>query len=210
MKYVYIMSNNARKDYMSWNDTFMNTAILFSKRSKDPSTQVGCCIVDELNRVVGIGYNGFPRNCSDSDFPWSREGVDNKYLYVVHAEQNAILNSTMFSLNNCTLYTTLFPCNKCTQSIIQKGISKVIYLDNKYNDKIEFIASKKMLLSADVKLVKYNVGQRQRQPYLITDADADADDDDVNDYLCCCFMYVCVMLLIYLLSIFINKFLNAF
>ncbi len=144
-----------RNDYLSWDDTFMATAILFSKRSKDPSTQVGACIVDDNGRVVGIGYNGFPRGCSDDDFPWGKKGENNKYLYVVHAEENCILNSIIGSLKGCTLYTTLFPCNKCSQSIVQKGIYKLVYLDNKYSDKIEYKASQKILEAGGVEIKKF-------------------------------------------------------
>lgn len=71
-----------RKDAMNWDDYFMSVAFLSAMRSKDPSTQVGACIVNKDKRIVGIGYNGFPRGCSDDDLPWAREGeseLDTKY-----------------------------------------------------------------------------------------------------------------------------------
>lgn len=118
---------------ISWDEYFMGLAHLSALRSKDPNTQVGCCIVDNDNKVVSIGYNGMPRGCKDEDMPWAREGdfKKTKYAYVVHAELNAILNSPR-SLKGCTLYVSLFPCNECAKAIIQAGIKKVIYESDKY------------------------------------------------------------------------------
>jgi dCMP deaminase len=123
------MLSNKRQDYLSWKQYFLELAILTSKRSKDPNTQVGAVIVDNLNKIVSVGYNGFPRGCSDDQFPWCKEdGLNNKNLYVVHAEINAILNS---SNKGEILYTTLFPCNDCTKALIQYGIKKIYYKDIK-------------------------------------------------------------------------------
>jgi dCMP deaminase len=145
---------NKRQDYLSWDDYFMGVAVLSGLRSKDPNTQVGACIVNQHKRVVGIGYNGFPRGCSDDEFPWTREGdfLETKYPYVVHAEQNAILNSNNTDLRGSKLYVALFPCNECAKVIIQKGIDEVIYISDKYADNPNFIAAKKMLLAAKVKM----------------------------------------------------------
>ena len=146
------MSTEARKDYISWDQYFMGVAILSSKRSKDPNTQVGACIVNNKNRIVGIGYNGFPYGCSDQDFPWANKEedfLDNKYPYVVHAEPNAILNANG-PLDNCRLYVSLFPCNECAKLIIQSGIKEIVYMDDKYNGTPSDIASKKMLDAAGV------------------------------------------------------------
>jgi dCMP deaminase len=140
-----------RKDYINWNEYFMGVAILASKRSKDPNTQVGACIVDENNIILSTGYNGFPYGCSDDEFPWDRSGEDTKYKYVVHAELNAILNARGKNLNNARIYVDLFPCNECAKAIIQSGIKEVVYLYDKYADTKETIASKKMLASAGVK-----------------------------------------------------------
>ena len=141
-----------RKDYTSWDEYFMGVAVLSAMRSKDPSTQVGACIVDEKNHIIATGYNGFPIGCSDDDLPWDREGplLETKYPYVVHAEANAITNATK-NLDECRIYVPIFPCNECTKLIIQSGIKEVIYIDNKYEDKEEYIASKKMLNMAGVK-----------------------------------------------------------
>jgi len=144
-------------DRISWDEYFMLIALLSAKRSKDPSTQVGACIVDSDNKVVSIGYNGMPRNIDDKDVTWNKgEGSDSKYLYVCHAEFNAILNTRDGSyLKGCRIYVTLFPCNECTKAIIQTGIKEVIYLSDKYKDSIETQASKKMLKLANVKITPY-------------------------------------------------------
>lgn len=142
-----------RHDYISWDTYFMGIAQLSSKRSKDPKTQVGACIVNKDYKIVGIGYNGFPKHISDDDFPWKDEGrfLETKYPYVVHAEANAILNATQ-NLKDCTLYVTLFPCNECTKLIIQSGIKELIYVSNKDEGKDFQIASKLMLEKANVTL----------------------------------------------------------
>lgn len=135
----------------------MGIALLSSLRSKDPNTKVGACIVDEDNKVVSIGYNGMPRHIDEDNLSWNKgEGLDSKYLYVCHAEFNAILNTRNGSaLKNCILYVTLFPCNECAKAIIQVGIKEVVYLDNKYENQITTQASKKMLELAGIKLRKY-------------------------------------------------------
>ncbi len=141
-----------RQDYISWDDYFMGVAVLSSMRSKDDTSQVGACIVNQKNRIVGIGYNGFPVGCDDDDFPWEREGdyLDTKYPYVVHAEPNAILNSSV-DLEGSRMYVTLFPCNECAKLIIQSGIREVIYLSDKYAGTVSDIASKRLFASAGVK-----------------------------------------------------------
>ena len=141
-----------RNGYISWDEYFMGVALLAAMRSKDPSTQVGCCIVDAENRILSTGYNGFPAGCSDDEFPWDREGEETKYPYVVHAELNAILNARGKNLFGARLYVALFPCNECAKAIIQSGISEVIYLSDKYATTASTLASKRMLASAGVKL----------------------------------------------------------
>ena len=145
-----------RKDYISWDEYFMGVAILSSKRSKDPSTQVGACIASDENKVITMGYNGMPIGCSDDELPWSREGspLDTKYLYVCHAEFNAILNSNA-PVRGAKLYVTLFPCNECAKAIIQSGIKEVIYLDDKHAEDDSIIASKKLLDMAHITYRKY-------------------------------------------------------
>ena len=145
-----------RTNYLGWKNIFMLMPELIAKRSKDPNTQTGACIVNEENVVVGLGYNGFPRGCHDDKFPWSREGetLESKYTYVVHAEANAILNANS-SVRNCTLYVTLFPCNECAKLIIQSGIKKVVYSSDKYAELDIFKASKKMLKESGVQFKQY-------------------------------------------------------
>lgn len=136
----------------------MGVALLSSYRSKDPNTKVGACIVNEAKRIVGIGYNGFPYGCEDDEFPWENnndEYLDNKYPYVVHAEPNAILNSTT-KLDGCKMYVTLFPCNECAKLIIQAGIKEIIYLEDKYSDSKSNVASRRMFDAAKVKYRQMN------------------------------------------------------
>lgn len=145
------------KNILDWDEYFMSLAHLSGKRSKDPSTQVGACIVNSDKRVVGIGYNGMPYGCDDNKYPWGREGEleDTKYAYVVHAELNAILNSTC-SLKDCIIYVSLFPCNECAKAIIQAGIREVVYESDKYANTSPAKASRRMLESAGVNLRQLN------------------------------------------------------
>lgn len=145
-----------RRDYISWDEYFMGVAMLAGKRSKDPSTQVGACIVDNDNKILSQGYNGLPRGCSDDEFPWDREGdmLETKYPYVVHAELNAILNSRGTNLYGSKIYVALFPCNECAKAIIQSGIKEVVYLSDKYADTDIVKASKRLLEAAGVKMTK--------------------------------------------------------
>lgn len=147
---------NKRESYLSWHDYFMGLALLSAKRSKDPNTQVGACIVNTNNKIVSVGYNGMPMGCNDDIFPWGRDGeeLDTKYPYVVHAELNAILNSKV-DLTGCTIFVTMFPCNECSKAIIQSGIKHMVYLTNKYPDSVAVKASMKMLNSAGVTCTKY-------------------------------------------------------
>ena len=146
------------KSNISWDEYFMGIALLSAMRSKDPNTKVGACIVDENKKVVSIGYNGMPSGCDESQLSWNKgEGLDSKYLYVCHAEFNAILNTRngTSALRGCTLYVSLFPCNECTKAIIQTGIKEVVYISNKYENTVGVQASKRMLLLAGIKIRHY-------------------------------------------------------
>lgn len=136
-----------RDNYISWDEYFMGIALLSAQRSKDSNTQVGACIVSKENKILSLGYNGMPIGCSDDVMPWEREAVDpvdTKYMYVCHAELNAILNRSAGSLEGAKLYVTLFPCNECAKAIIQSGIREIVYMSDKYADSSNTIASKKM------------------------------------------------------------------
>lgn len=149
-----------RANYISWDEYFMGVALLSAKRSKDPSTQVGACIVNEKNKIVGAGYNGLPIGCDDDDFPWDKEGnfLQTKYPYICHAELNAILNNIGMDLKGCKIYTALFPCNECAKAIIQSGIKEVIYLSDKYEGSDVFKASRVMLEKAGVAYRRVKTG----------------------------------------------------
>ena len=144
------------KDHLSWDECFIQIAYVISQRSKDPSTQAGAIIVDQHNIVVGLGYNGFPRNCSDDKLPWTREGdfLNSKYAYVVHAEENAVYNTNK-QTTDCKIYTTLFPCNECAKTLIQSGIKEIIFATDKYHDDDAWIASRKLLDLACIKYRQY-------------------------------------------------------
>ena len=146
-----------REGYISWDEYFMGVALLAAQRSKDPSTQVGACIVDSSKRILSTGYNGFPQGCSDDDFPWNRDDSkgETKYQFVVHAELNAILNARGKTLSGSKVYVALFPCHECAKAIIQSGITEVVYLSDKYHDTPSTKASRRMLSSAGVKLTQF-------------------------------------------------------
>ena len=162
--------NKKRENYLTWDEYFMSIAKLSSMRSKDPSTQVGACIVGNDNRILSIGYNGAPNGYSDDNFPWQREGdmLNTKYAYVCHAEMNAILNyrGTRKELENSKIYVDLFPCNECAKLIIQSGIKEVVYLSSKFKDKDGKLketdsvkASKKMFKECGVKMTEVKLNK---------------------------------------------------
>ena len=146
-----------RTDYLKWDEYFMGIALLSAQRSKDPSTSVGACIVSEDNKILSLGYNGMPIGCSDDEFPWERDGspLDTKYLFVCHAELNAILNYSGTNMKGAKVYTTLFPCNECTKALIQAGIKEVIYMSDKYADSDSVRASKRMMDASGVAYHQY-------------------------------------------------------
>ena len=146
-----------RTDYINWDEYFMGIAMLAARRSKDPNTQVGACIVSQDYIIISTGYNGLPKGCSDAEFPWDRKGENEaatKYPYVVHAELNAIQNASGRALRGSRIYVALFPCNECAKAIIQSGIKEVIYLSDKYHDTMLHLVSKRMLSAAGVKFTQ--------------------------------------------------------
>lgn len=147
---------NKREDYITWDEYFMGIALLSAERSKDPSTQVGACIVNDQNKILSVGYNGAPVGFNDDDINWAREGdfLDTKYPFVCHAELNAILNFRG-SLEESKIYVALFPCNECAKAIIQAGIKEVVYACDKYADTDPIKASKRMFDACGVTYRKY-------------------------------------------------------
>ena len=153
-----------RKSYLNWDEYFMGSAILASMRSKDPSNQVGACVVDEKNhKILSIGYNGLTHGMNDDDFDWLSTGEQTGILknvkdyYTVHAERNAILNfyGDSRKLDGATLYVTWFPCTEWTKEIIQVGIKRLVYL-LMYSKADLVEISKIMLEKAGVEIVEYN------------------------------------------------------
>lgn len=149
--------SSKRQDYISWDEYFMSVAHLAALRSKDPNTQVGCCIISDDHKILSMGYNGLPKGCDDDVFPWDREGdaLETKYPFVVHSELNAILNFRGGTLEGSTLYVSLFPCNECAKAIVQAGISTVVYDSDKYADSASTRASKRMFDAAGVRYYQY-------------------------------------------------------
>ena len=145
-----------REDYISWDECFMRMAHVIAQRSKDPSTQAGAVIINQKNIVLGLGYNGFPRGIDDEKLSWEREGdfINTKYAYVVHAEENAVYNANA-STDGGILFCTLFPCNECAKTIIQNGITEVVYEDDKYHNQDAWIAARRMFDEAGIKYREY-------------------------------------------------------
>ena len=154
--------NHKRTDYLSWDEYFMGIAFLSAMRSKDPSTQVGACIIDEDRKIIGIGYNGFPMGSSDDVMPWGKEGdfLNTKYPYVVHAELNAILNSIK-SLKDSAIYVTHFPCNECAKAIVQAGIRKVVFYSDKHKNLDSTKASRMIFENAGVEMVNLKIDRNE-------------------------------------------------
>ena len=156
--------SSKREDYISWDEYFMGVAFLAAQRSKDPSTQVGACIVSQDNKILSMGYNGLPIGCSDDEFPWEKTDDTpdhSKYYYSTHSELNAILNYRGGSLEGTKLYVTLFPCNECAKAVIQSGIKEIIYADDKYATSDNTIASKKMFDECGIVYRQYNMTGRE-------------------------------------------------
>ena len=143
-----------RTDYINWDEYFMGIALLTAMRSKDPSSQVGACIVSPENKILSLGYNGMPIGCDDDA---------TKYMYVCHAELNAILNSAHNNLKGARVYVTLFPCNECTKAIIQSGIAEVVYYSDKYHDTDSSVAARFMFKKAGVRLTPYQPSGRKME-----------------------------------------------
>ena len=160
-----------RQEYISWDEYFMGVAMLAACRSKDPSTQVGACIVSPENIIISTGYNGMPKGCSDDEFPWDRTGEDTKYPYVVHAELNAILNANGRNLRGSRIYVALFPCNECAKAIIQSGIREIYYLSDKYADTPTTKASKRMLDAAGVRYIQLRTNVKSITLDLVAEED---------------------------------------
>ena len=145
--------SDKRTDYLSWDEYFMGVAMLSGMRSKDPNTQVGCCIVSQDNKILSMGYNGLPMGCSDDEFPWAREGEDpleTKYVYTTHSELNAILNYNGGSLAGAKLYVSLFPCNECAKLIASQRVKEIIYLSDKYDGTAENRIAKKIFSLSNI------------------------------------------------------------
>jgi dCMP deaminase len=110
----------------AWTDYFLGLAKVVSQRSHDPHTQHGCVITDKNNRILGVGYNGFPRGLDDEKLPKTRP---EKYPWMVHSEINALANCVVRP-DNGIAYVTGQCCNNCIISLWQEGIETVYMIDS--------------------------------------------------------------------------------
>lgn len=166
-------NNRKRQSYLTWEQYFMGVALISAERSKDPDTQVGACIVNQDNRICGMGYNGMPNGINDDDMPWGKDSddiLDTKKFYVCHAEMNAIVNKLSADIRGCTMYVALYPCNECAKIIIQSGIKEVVYYDDKNRHEDEAKASEYLFEKAIITVRKYQqtttnltIGEVQRK-----------------------------------------------
>ena len=138
---------------MGWDEYFMLQAVTAGLRSKDPSTKVGCVIVDPDNHQIGMGYNGFVAGIDESKLPWGNDTTapleHQKYGYVIHAESNAILHATR-DLKGARVYVSLFPCNECAKLIAAKRVREVVYLSDKHNGREYHQVAKKIFDLAQI------------------------------------------------------------
>lgn len=149
-----------RKDTLKQELIAMQVACTCAKESKDPSTQVGSCILSSDNRIISTGFNHNPSNWSAETFPWRNDesiiGKENtKYPYIIHSELDAISKcSSLSQLRGSTIYVTLFPCIQCAKTIVAFGIKRVVYIE--YRESKDSICSRRLLEKCDVELVNYN------------------------------------------------------
>ena len=144
------------KSLLDWHSMFMGVALLAAARSKDARKRNGACIASADYKILGVGYNGLPRGCDDDDPAyWADDDEDplhSRHSYIVHAEVNAILNCVVLPLTGGTIYATQFPCPRCVQSIIQVGIRRVVYLEQKPHQVAAIAAANKMLRDAGIEV----------------------------------------------------------
>ncbi len=161
-------NNGHKKNYikvsspLNWDEYFMLQAVAAGLRSKDPSTKVGCVIVDEDNRQISMGYNGFVAGIDESRLPWGNDTdvplEHQKYGYVIHAESNALLHATK-DLKHSKIYVCLFPCNECAKLIAGKKIKEVIYLSDKHKNREYHKIAKKIFDLSGVKHRQLKLGK---------------------------------------------------
>lgn len=139
-----------------WDEYFLEIARAVSKRSKDPSTQCGCVIVDDHHRIVSTGYNGPPPGWDDAALDWSRP---EKYEWIRHSEANAISFSQRIDLVGCTVYVTGHPCHKCLLEIVAKGCRKVVYMPMKIHmvDEKELAACDRIIERSGIEIIEYKI-----------------------------------------------------
>lgn len=167
--FIFSMKEEFSQNYfkvesnLNWDEYFILQAMIASFKSKDPSTKVGCVIVNENNHQVTMGYNGMVAGIDEGQLPWGKDKTvpleHQKYAYVVHAETNAILHASR-SLEGCRAYVTLFPCNECAKLIASKKIKEVIYLSDKHRELETNTVAKKIFDLAGIKYRSVEIGEK--------------------------------------------------
>lgn len=150
---------DARDDPLSWIDYFIAVAALAAQRSKDPHEQCGACIVNESNKIVGIGYNGLPFGCDDDEFPWTVDEEDplqDKSTFTVTAIINATLNKNIPDLEGCRLFTTNYPTSDCAKVMLQSGLSSCVYMQVGLSE--DHKAATRLLATATFPISQYKGG----------------------------------------------------
>lgn len=148
---------SSRKDVLRKELAAFEIACIAAKESKDPSTQVGACIVSKDNRVISTGFNHNPTNWDENEFPWRNDvsviGEENtKYPYIIHAELDAISKcSNLYDIKDGTIYVTLFPCTNCAKAIVSFGIKKVVF--SEYRNSQDATCAKRLLEKSGVEIV---------------------------------------------------------
>lgn len=114
------------KKQQEWDEYFLKIAETVALKSKDPSTQCGCIIVDENRRIVSSGYNGMIQGADESKMTLSERPM--KYYFAIHSEMNAVLFAKR-DLKGCTVYNNLATCENCLKYCLQSGIKRFVYRD---------------------------------------------------------------------------------
>lgn len=122
----YVIIHNMNNEQRAWDEYFIKIVEVVAEKSKDPSSKMGCVIVDENKRVVSLGYNGLVQGADESKMTLSERPM--KYYFAIHSEMNAILFARR-DLTGCTIYNRVATCENCLKYALQAGIKRFVYKD---------------------------------------------------------------------------------